>query len=79
MNELALFAGVGGGILASRLLGWRVVCAVEIDPYCREVLLRRQEEGLLAPFAVWDDLRTFNGYAWRGRVDVISLGPPCQG
>jgi hypothetical protein len=33
MNELALFAGAGGGILGGRLLGWRTVCAVEIDPY----------------------------------------------
>ena len=29
MNELALFAGGGGGILAGHLLGWRTVCAVE--------------------------------------------------
>ncbi len=31
MNELALFAGAGGGVLASYLLGWRTVCAVERD------------------------------------------------
>jgi len=29
MNELALFAGAGGGILGGSLLGWRTVCAVE--------------------------------------------------
>ncbi len=29
MNELALFAGAGGGILGGLLLGWRTVCAVE--------------------------------------------------
>jgi hypothetical protein len=29
MNELALFAGAGGGILGGHLLGWRTVCAVE--------------------------------------------------
>jgi len=29
MNELALFAGAGGGILGGKLLGWRTVCAVE--------------------------------------------------
>ena len=27
MNELALFAGAGGGILGGHLLGWRTVCA----------------------------------------------------
>jgi hypothetical protein len=31
MNELALFAGAGGGILGGKLLGWRTRCAVEID------------------------------------------------
>lgn len=31
MNELALFAGAGGGILGGTLLGWRTVCAVEIE------------------------------------------------
>ena len=66
MNELALFAGAGGGILGTRLLGWRVVCAAEIEPYCREILLRRQEEGILEAFPIWDDVRTFDGKPWRG-------------
>lgn len=46
-NELHLFAGAGGGILGGMLLGHRCVCAVEIDPYCRDVLLRRQHNSLL--------------------------------
>ena len=33
MRELALFAGAGGGILGGKLLGWRTVCAVELEPY----------------------------------------------
>lgn len=78
MNVLELFAGAGGGILGSRLLGHRTVCAVEIYPYCREILLRRQEEGHLEPFPVWDDVRTFDGQPWRGVVDVVSAGFPCQ-
>jgi DNA (cytosine-5)-methyltransferase 1 len=78
MNVLELFAGVGGGILGSRLLGWRTVCAVEIDPYCREVLLRRQEEGYLPPFPIWDNICTFDGEYWRNEVDIITGGFPCQ-
>jgi len=31
LREFCLFAGAGGGILGSILLGWRTVCAVEID------------------------------------------------
>lgn len=78
MNELALFAGAGGGILGGKILGWRTVCAVEIDPYCRDILMARQNDGTLAPFPVWDDVRTFRGQDWRGIVDVVSGGFPCQ-
>lgn len=81
LRELALFAGAGGGILGGQLLGWRTVCAVELDPYCRSVLLARQLEGHLDRFPIWDDVRTFDGRPWsRGgrKIDVITAGWPCQ-
>ena len=78
MNELALFAGAGGGILGAHLLGWRTVCAVEWEPYAACVLAARQNDGLLPPFPIWDDIQTFDGRPWRGIVDVISGGFPCQ-
>jgi DNA (cytosine-5)-methyltransferase 1 len=78
MNELALFAGAGGGILGGHLLGWRTVCAVEWEPYAACVLVARQNDGLLPPFPIWDDVQTFDGRPWRGIVDVISGGFPCQ-
>lgn len=78
MNELALFAGAGGGILGAHLLGWRTVCAVEKEPYCREVLLRRQRDGVLPLFPIWDDCNTFDGNPWSGIVDVVTAGFPCQ-
>ena len=78
MNELALFAGAGGGILGGHLLGWRTVCAVEFDAYARNVLLARQRDGWLPRFPIWDDVRTFDGRPWRGHVDVVSGGFPCQ-
>jgi len=78
VNELALFAGAGGGILGGKLLGWRCVCAVEWDAYAARVLVARQNDGCLEPFPIWDDVRTFDGRAWRGRVDVVSGGFPCQ-
>ena len=79
LRELALFAGAGGGILGGKLLGWRTVCAVEFDPYAASVLVARQNDGLLPPFPIWDDVRTFDGRPWRGIVDVVSGGFPCQG
>ena len=78
LNELALFAGAGGGILGGHLLGWRTVCAVEWEPYPASVLCARQNEGLLPPFPIWDDIQTFDGKPWKGIVDVVSGGFPCQ-
>ncbi len=78
MNELALFSGAGGGILGGQLLGWKTICAVEIERYARDVLLARQNDGMLRPFPIWDDIRTFDGKPWRGRVDVVSGGFPCE-
>lgn len=78
MNELALFAGAGGGILGGHLLGWKTVCAVEREPYAASVLMQRQNDGILPPFPIWDDVCTFDGRPWRGLVDVVSGGFPCQ-
>ena len=78
LNELALFAGAGGGILGGHLLGWRTVCAVEWEPYPASVLCARQNDGLLPPFPIWDDVQIFDGRPWRGIVDVVSGGFPCQ-
>ena len=77
LNELALFSGAGGGILGGKLLGWSTVCAVELDPYARRVLLSRQRDGALNRFPIWDDARTFDGAPWRGSVDIITAGWPC--
>ena len=77
MNELALFAGIGGGILGGKLLGWRTICAVEWEAYPSSVLCARQNEGLLPPFPIWSDICSFDGRPWRGIVDIISGGFPC--
>lgn len=78
MRELHLFAGIGGGILGGMLLGHTPVGAVELDPYCRSVLLDKQRSGILPAFPVLEDVRAFDGRAWRGQVDVVCGGFPCQ-
>ena len=77
-NELSLFSGAGGGILAGKLLGWKTICAVEWEPYPASVLVARQNEEILSPFPIWDDVQTFNGKPWKGIIDVVSGGFPCQ-
>lgn len=78
LTKIELFAGCGGGILGGMLAGQRTVCAVEIEPACRERLIQRQVDGALAPFPIWDDVTTFDGRPWRGRVDIVAGGFPCQ-
>lgn len=78
MRELALFAGAGGGILASTKSGRRIVCAVERDAYAAQILAQRQNDGALPAFPIWSDVCSFDGYRWRGVVDCISGGFPCQ-
>ena len=54
------------------------MCAVENDPFAARVLTARQDDSCLPPFPVWDDILTFDGRPWRGIVDVVSAGFPCQ-
>lgn len=78
MNELHLFAGAGGGILGGMLLRHTCVCAVEIEPSARAMLLQRQRDGVFHKFPIWDDVTTFDGKPWRGIVDIVCGGFPCQ-
>ena len=77
MNELALFAGAGGGILGGHILGWRTVCAVERDAYPAQVLAARQNDGTLPPFPIWSDVCSFDGRPWCGIAQIVSGGFPC--
>lgn len=76
-RELHLFAGCGGGILAGHLLGHIPVCAVEIKEYRRAILLKRQQEGHLSCFPLFEDICSFSGIPWKG-IDLICGGFPCQ-
>ena len=78
LRTLHLFAGAGGGILADLLLGHQPVCAVEINQYCQKVLAARQEDWALPWFPIFADVTQFDGRPWRGLVDVVAGGFPCQ-
>jgi DNA (cytosine-5)-methyltransferase 1 len=78
LRTLHLFSGAGGGILCDILLGHQPVCAVEIEPYCQQVLHARQKDGFLPWFPIFDDVKTFDGKPWRGLVEVVAGGFPCQ-
>ena len=78
LTSFHLFAGAGGGILADILLGHNPIGAAEIEPYPRSVLVERQRDGSLPQFPIWDDVCTFDGRPWRGSVDILAGGFPCQ-
>jgi site-specific DNA-cytosine methylase len=77
---LSLCAGVGGLDLGVRLAepAARTVCFVEIEAYACAILAARMAENALDPAPVWTNLRTFDGKPWRGTVDCITAGYPCQ-
>lgn len=77
---LSLCAGVGGLDLGLRVAqpNARTVCFVEIEAYAAAILATRMEQDALDQAPVWTDLRTFDGKPWRGLVDCITAGYPCQ-
>jgi len=81
MNGLALCSGVGGLELGLELaLGeqYRTVCHVERDAYAAATLVARMADKALGAAPIWGDLFTFDPRPWRGKVDLVSAGFPCQ-
>lgn len=82
MNELSLYTGAGGGVLASKLLGWRTKGYVEYSEYPQRIIAQRIKDGIFDPAPIFSDIGAFidQGYAdaYKGMVDVITAGFPCQ-
>ena len=82
MNELSLFTGAGGGVLGTRLLGWKSVGYIEWDKYCQQILAQRIKDGILDEAPIFRDIDDFikSGAAkkYQGYVDVVTAGFPCQ-
>jgi DNA (cytosine-5)-methyltransferase 1 len=57
---------------------YRTVCYVEREAAAAGQLVTLMEAGAVDPAPIWSDLLTFNGSAWRGRLDCITAGFPCQ-
>mgnify|MGYP006921396166 FL=1 len=82
MRELSLFSGAGGGLLGTKLMGWKHVGYVEWNEYCQRVIAARIADGYLDEAPIFTDVREFvqSGAAdqYRGIADVVSAGFPCQ-
>ena len=84
LHTIELFAGVGMlGVglragLAHLGVETRTVCYLERESYPASVLAARMEDGALDDAPVWSDVCTFDARAWRGAVDCVIGGFPCQ-
>lgn len=78
MRELALFAGVGCGMLGTSMLGVKPWIVVEKDEFKNSVLRQRLIEGLFEPFTLLSDIKDHSFTSYRGMIDLVSGGFPCQ-
>ena len=78
MKELSLFTGCGGGVYASLLLGHQLVGYVEYNEYCQKIIKQRIADGIFHDAPIFGDIREFDGEPFRGSVDLVSGGVPCQ-
>ena len=79
-NILSLYSGAGGLDIAFRLAvpNSRTVCYVERDIASSSVLVKAMQTGLLDDAPICSASSTFDGKPWRGKVDWVIGGFPCQ-
>ena len=73
MKQLELFAGIGGFGLAGHWAGIETVAQVEIDDFCQKILQKNFPNA-----AKYRDIKEFDGSKYRGTIDIVSGGFPCQ-
>ena len=77
LNGISLFSGIGGIELGLHE-EVKTVAYVEREPYAQAVLIKRMQEGILDNAPIYDDVCTFRGKKYRGFVDIVFGGFPCQ-
>ncbi|MDO5035934.1 MAG: DNA cytosine methyltransferase [Porphyromonas sp.] len=73
MTHASLFSGIGGFDLAAEQVGWTNLFHCEWDPFCRRVLNYHFPNSIS-----YEDIRETDFREWKGKVDVLSGGFPCQ-
>lgn len=80
ITHVSLCAGYGGIDLGLKraIPAMRTVAFSEIEAFACANLVAKMEAGLLDPAPVWTNLKTFPWAEFRDRVDILSVGYPCQ-
>jgi len=73
MNHASLFSGIGGFDLAAEWTGWNNVFNCEWEEFPRKVLKHHFPNA-----KQYEDIKDFKATQYRGRIDVLSGGFPCQ-
>ena len=73
MTHASLFSGIGGAEIAASWLGWENLFHCEINPFGRRVL-----EYWYPNSTSYEDITQTDFTPWRGRIDVLTGGFPCQ-
>ncbi len=73
MTHASLFSGIGGFDLAAEWVGWTNTFNCEIDPFCQNILKCHFPNAIQ-----YGDIKTTDFTLWRGRIDVLTGGFPCQ-
>ncbi|MFC3530387.1 DNA cytosine methyltransferase [Paracoccus mangrovi] len=77
---LSLCSGAGGLDLGLAIAcpRYRTVGYVEREAFAASVIVARMEDAALDHAPLWDDIASFDGRPWRGAVDIVTAGYPCQ-
>ena len=79
LNAISICSGYGGIELGLReIIDVRTICYVEIELPTATILATRMEEGHLDKAPIWSNLKSFSTEEWRGKVDILTGGFPCQ-
>lgn len=80
ITHIGLCAGYGGIELGlSRAIpNLRSVALCEIEAFAAANLVSKMEAGLMDAAPIWTDLKTFPWSEFRGKVDILTGGYPCQ-
>ena len=73
MNHGSLFSGIGGFDLAATFVGWKNAFHCEWNEYGQSVLKHHDPKAM-----TYEDITKTNFTIWRGRIDVLTGGFPCQ-